>query len=61
MKKGKTVKNNVFYGVKWEGEAIEAVNNVARALLNLTEIFKSQNIKISMIEIKNKTNKKEKS
>ena len=28
----------------WDGKAIETVNDVAKALLNLTELFKSQNV-----------------
>lgn len=35
-----------FIGVKWDGKALEAVNDVAKGLLNLTELFKSQGIKI---------------
>jgi hypothetical protein len=45
------IQNNVFTGVQWDGQAIEAVNNVAKALLNLTELFNSQHIKIEMIKI----------
>ncbi len=33
-------------GVKWDEKAVEGVNNVAKALLNLTELYKSQNIVI---------------
>ncbi len=49
-------KNNIsnceIVGVKWDGKAIESVNVVAKALLNLTELFKSQNIKIdTMIKL----------
>ena len=43
------VKDCQFYGVKWDGDAIEAVNNVAEALLNLTELFKTQGIEIECL------------
>lgn len=47
------IENNQFTGVHWDEKAVEAVNNTARALLNLTELFKSQNIVIeSMLTIK---------
>lgn len=45
------IQNNTFIGVQWDANAIEAVNNVSKALLNMTELFKSQNIKIEMIKI----------
>lgn len=45
-----------FVGVKWDKEATEAVIEVAKALhdnaialRNLTELFKSQNIKIDTL------------
>jgi hypothetical protein len=44
-----TVSNNIFNGLVWDGKAIEAVNLVANALLNLTELFKSQNIQIESL------------
>jgi len=48
------IQNNTFTGVKWDGEAIESINIVARALLNLTEIFKSQEIHIeAMLKVEN--------
>ena len=40
------IKNCEFYGVKWDDKAIEAVNNIAKSILNLTELFKAQNITI---------------
>jgi len=41
-----------FTGVKWDGQAIEAVNTVARALLNMTQLFQAQNIRIdTMIKV----------
>jgi hypothetical protein len=54
MKKEKenvTISNNTFTGVQWDADAVEAVNNVSRALLNLTNLFLSQNITIEMIKI----------
>jgi len=37
-----------------DGQAIEAVNNVAKALLNLTKLFNSQHIHIDgLLSIKN--------
>lgn len=38
-----TISNNTFTGVKWDSQAIEAVNSVARGLENLTRLFHSQN------------------
>ena len=43
------VENCVFTGVKWDKEALESVNNVSKALLNLTELYKSQNINIECL------------
>lgn len=38
--------------VQWDGKALESVQTVAKGLLNLTELFKSQNINIeAMIKI----------
>jgi hypothetical protein len=49
---GTTVSGCEFVGVKWEGKALEAVNDVARGLLNLTEILKGQNVVIeSMLTV----------
>ena len=54
MEATKTViQNNVLTGIKWDGQSIEAINTVATALLNLTEIFKSQNIHIELIKVEN--------
>jgi hypothetical protein len=44
-----TIQNSIFCGVHWDGQAIEAVNNTAKALLNLTELFKAQNIHIDCL------------
>lgn len=41
-----TIKDSQFYGVKWDAEALRSVELVAKGLLNLTELFKSQNINI---------------
>jgi hypothetical protein len=39
-------------GVQWDGQAIEAVCATARALENLTQLFRSQNIRIdAMIKV----------
>ena len=47
-----TISNNTFTGVHWDAEAIESVNMVAKAVLNLTELFRAQNIQIdSMIKV----------
>lgn len=43
------IRNNTFTGVNWDGKAIAAVNDVAKALLNLTELFKGQNIQINSL------------
>jgi len=44
--------NNVITTKVWDDKAIEAVNNTAKALLNLTELFKSTNVEITTIKIK---------
>lgn len=55
MKKAKRktiISNNTFQGVVWDAKAIESVNLVAQGLLNLTELFKTQNIEIeAMLKI----------
>jgi len=43
------IQNNTFQGIVWDGKAIEAVNNIAEALLNLTKLFNSQNIHIDTL------------
>ena len=43
---GTTVHDCQFYGIKWDKEATEAVALVAKALLNLTELFNAQQINI---------------
>jgi hypothetical protein len=44
-----TISNNTFTGVHWDAEAVQAIVLVAQALLNLTELFKSQNINIEAL------------
>lgn len=46
IEKGTTITNNTFVGVQWDAQAIESVNMVAKGLLNLTELFRTQNINI---------------
>lgn len=45
--------NNVSVKV-WDDQAIKAVNDVAKALLNMSELFKSQNIQVTGIHVENK-------
>jgi len=44
-----TVTNSNFVGVQWDGKSIEVLQTVAQGLLNLTEVFKSQNISIECL------------
>ena len=37
--------------VVWDAKAIEAVTNVSKELLNLTEMFKTQKIETTMIQV----------
>lgn len=54
---GNVISHNTFNGVVWDGQAIEAINNTAKALLNITELFKSQNIQIdSLLKISDQAN-----
>jgi len=47
-----TISNNTFTGVHWDAQAIESVSMVAKGLLNLSELFRTQNIHIdSMLKI----------
>jgi hypothetical protein len=43
------VTNCLFTGVHWDAKAVEGINDVARALRNLTELYKSQNIHIDAL------------
>lgn len=46
------ISNNVITtNVVWEKETIQAVNDIAKGLLNMTELFKSQNIEITGLKI----------
>jgi len=49
------VKNNVFTGIQWDGQAIEAINNVAIALRNITEVFNSQSISFTLLQVNEET------
>ena len=49
MKKNTIVKECTFIGVQWDAAALETVQMVAQGLLNLTELFKSQNVKIESL------------
>lgn len=51
MEAKNVIQNNVFNGIVWDGQAIEAINTVAKALLNLTEVFKSQNVNIKLLNV----------
>jgi hypothetical protein len=44
-----SISDSEFYGVKWDAEALQSVQTVAQALLNLTELFKAQNIHIDSL------------
>ena len=46
---GTQISNCTLYGVKWDAEALEPVKHVAKALLNLTELFKTQGINIECL------------
>jgi hypothetical protein len=47
-----TISNNTFTGVHWDAQAVESVSMVAKGLLNLSELFRTQNIHIdSMLKI----------
>ena len=45
-KAGTSVTDCNFVGVKFDGQAIHSIDKVAQALLNITELFKAQNIHI---------------
>lgn len=52
MNKKFTIKDSTFNGVVWGAKATKAVVIAAKALLNITELFKSQNITLeSMVKI----------
>lgn len=43
-----TVSNCIFYGVKWDKKALASLDNVTKALLNITELFKATGGKASL-------------
>ena len=43
------VENCIFKGIEWDKSSVEVVLTVAKGLLNLTELFKSQNIQIETL------------
>lgn len=49
------IENCNFYGVKWDEPSLEVMRIVAKGLLNLTELFKSQNVTIgTLLQINDK-------
>ncbi len=36
----------IFNGIKWDGLGIETLNTAAKALLNITELFKAQQVTV---------------
>lgn len=50
---GTTIQNCTFTGVHWDAKAVETVQTVAQALLNLTQLFRSQGIEKPMVQIGN--------
>jgi hypothetical protein len=45
------ISNNTFTGIKWNKSSIQTVQTVAQALLNITEVFKAQNIKFTLLKV----------
>ncbi len=46
------ITNCNFYGVQWDAKAVQSVQTVAEALLNLTKLFASQSVQIdAMLKI----------
>ena len=43
------ISNSIFAGVYWDAKALQGLNDVARALLNITELYKSQNIRVDTL------------
>ena len=43
------IENCVFTGVKWEGLGVEIAKDISQAILNMTELFKSQNVEIKSL------------
>lgn len=49
-----------FVGVQWDKSTLETINLVAKGLVNLTELFKSQNVEIeTLLKITNDKKNKE--
>jgi hypothetical protein len=44
-----TIKDSQFYGVKWDEPSLNVLKDVSKALLNLTELFKGQNVTIDSL------------
>jgi hypothetical protein len=44
-----SIHNCQFVGAIWEEKSIQAVQTVAQALLNLTDLFKSQGISVNSL------------
>jgi len=38
-----------FIGVQWDKSSLETINLVAKGLVNLTELFKTQNVEIEAL------------
>lgn len=52
------ISNCKFVGVEWDGAALETLHAVAIGLRNLTELFRSQNVRIdSMLDMRAKREK----
>ena len=50
-----SISNCTFNGIVWDKTTLEVVKTVAQGLLNLTELFKSQNVQIdALLKIENK-------
>ena len=47
------VEGCTFITKVWDEKSVNAVNDVAKALLNMTELFKSQNIQVTALSINN--------
>ena len=44
-----TISDSSFYGVSWDKPSLEVLADVAKGLLNLSELFKSQNVSIGSL------------
>lgn len=44
-----SITNNNFVGVQWDKSSLETINLVAKGLVNLTELFKTQNVEIEAL------------